>query len=208
MLAKLKTDIINPLAVHDTLREKNVVIFSPPEFSRIFKVPMRNTRHFLEAYTKRGLLVRLRKGMYALKEMIPNEEVIANALYQPSYISLEYALSRFGIIPEMPYTVTSVTTKITALFTTLGRDFSYQKIKRGAFTGYAPEKVGNNTIFIATPEKALVDYLYFVSLGKRTLNDRFSIDRLEHKKIMSYGKLYGRHGLDVLITAVLSHKKL
>ncbi len=207
MLAKFKTNIISPLAVHDTLREKKVAIFSPGEFSRIFKIPMRNTRYFLETYTKRGLLVRLRKGQYVLKEMIPNEEVIANALYQPSYVSLEYALSRFGIIPEMPYTVTSVTTKITATFTALGRDFSYQKIKKSAFTGYVPEKVGNNTIFIATPEKALADYLYFVSLGKTTLNDRLSIDRLEHKKIISYGKLYGRPGLDALIIDVLSHKK-
>ncbi|TSC74817.1 MAG: hypothetical protein G01um101433_991 [Parcubacteria group bacterium Gr01-1014_33] len=208
MLAKLKTSIISPLAVHDILQEKKVALFSPTEFSRIFKVPMRNTRYFLEAYTKRGLLVRLRKGLYALKELIPNEEVIANALYQPSYISLEYALSRSGIIPEMPYTITSVTTKITATFTALGRDFSYQKIKKVAFTGYVPEKVGNHTIFIAAPEKALVDYLYFVSLGKKTLNERLLIDRLERKKIRSYGKLYARPRLDMLITDVFANKKL
>lgn len=208
MLAKRKTNIINPLVVHDTLREKKVTLFTPDEFSRVFKIPVRNTRYFLEAYTKRGLLVRLRKGLYVLKEMIPNEEIIANALYQPSYISLDYALSRYGIIPEMPYTVTSVTTKITATFTVLGRDFSYQKIKKAAFTGYVPGKVGGHTIFIATPEKALVDYLYFVSLGKKTLSDRLSIDRLDQKKIKSYGKRYGRSRLDTLIAALLTHKKL
>jgi predicted transcriptional regulator of viral defense system len=207
MLAKLKTSIISPLTVHDTLQEKRVTLFTPNEFSRVFKVPMRKTRYFLEMYTKRGLLVRLRNGLYALKEMVPNEEVIANALYQPSYISLEYALSRYGIIPEMPYTITSVTPKITATFTARGKDFSYQKIKKNAFTGYVPEKVGDHTIFIATPEKALVDYLYFVSLGKRTLNDRFSIGRLDHKKIMLYGKRYARPQLDALITAVLTPKK-
>lgn len=207
MLAKLKTNIINPLVVHDTLQEKKVILFSPAEFSRVFKVPARNTRYFLESYTKRGLLVRLRKGLYALKETTPNEEVIANALYQPSYISLEYALSRFGIIPEMPYTITSVTTKTTATFTALGRDFSYQKIKKAAFTGYGPEKVGRHTIFIATPEKALVDYLYFVSLGKKSLNDRLSIARLDRKKIRRYGKYYARPRLDALIAAALAPKK-
>lgn len=207
MLAKLKTSILNPLVVHDTLQEKKVTLFTPDEFSRVFKVPVRNTRYFLEAYTKREFLVRLRKGLYVLKEMIPNEEVIANALYQPSYISLEYALSRYGVIPEMPYTVTSVTPKITATFTVLGRDFSYQKIKKAAFTGYVPEKVGGHTIFIATPEKALVDYLYFVSLGKKTLNDRLSIDRLDQKKIKSYGIHYARRRLDALITAALTREK-
>lgn len=207
MLAKHKTRILDPLAVHDILQEKGVNLFTRDELGRILKTSSRNTRHFLEAYTKRGLLVRLRKGLYALKEMIPNEEVIANALYQPSYISLEYALSRYGIIPEMPYTITSVTTKITATFTVLGRDFSYQKIKKSAYTGYVPEKVGRHTIFIASPEKAFVDYLYFVSLGKKTLNDRLSFDRLDAKKIKSYEKLYHRPRLTVLINNVLTHKK-
>jgi len=208
MLAKLKTRTTDPLVVHDALREKRVDLFTTHDFGRILKVSPRNARHFLAAYTKRGLLVRLRKGLYALKELIPNEEVVANALYQPSYISLEYALSRYGIIPEMPYTITSVTTKITAIFTVLGRDFSYQKIKKSAYTGYIPEKVGRHTAFIATPEKALTDYLYFVSLGKKIMNDRLSIDRLDHKKIRAYGKRYARPRLDALITAILTHKKL
>lgn len=207
MLAKRKTRILDPLAVHDILQEKGAHLFTRPELGRILKTSPRNTRHFLEAYTKRGLLARLRKGLYALKEMIPNEEVIANALYQPSYISLEYALSRYGIIPEMPYTITSVTTKITATFTALGRDFSYQKIKKSAYTGYVPEKVGRHTIFIASPEKALVDYLYFVSLGKKTLNNRLSFDRLNKKKIKLYGNLYHRPRLTALINDILTHKK-
>ncbi|MBI2459368.1 MAG: hypothetical protein HYV53_02320 [Parcubacteria group bacterium] len=207
MLTKHKTSNISPLVVHDTLQKKKITLFTPDEFSRVFKSPARQSRYFLETYTKHGLLVRLRKGLYALKEMIPNEEVIANALYQPSYISLEYALSRYGIIPEMPYTITSVTTKITTVFTALGRDFSYQKIKKSAYTGYIPEEVGRRTIFIATPEKALVDYLYFVSLGKKTVNNRLSFDRLDVKKIRAYGKLYNRPRLDALINDVLANKK-
>ncbi len=207
MSLKLKTRIPTPLVVHDALQEKKVNLFTPEELSRILKVSPRSTQHFVEAYTKRGLLVRLRKGLYALKEMIPNEEVIANALYQPSYISLEYALSRYGIIPEMPYTITSVTTKATATFTAVGREFSYQKIKKSAYTGYVPEKVGRHTAFIAAPEKALIDYLYFVSLGRKTLNDRMSLERLDQKKIRAYGKLYRRPRLDRIVDDVLTHKK-
>lgn len=207
MSLKLKTRIPSPLAVHDALQEKKVNLFTPEELSRILKASPRSTQHFVEAYTKRGLLVRLRKGLYALKEMLPNEEVIANALYQPSYISLEYALARYGIIPEMPYTITSVTTKATATFTAVGREFSYQKIKKMAYTGYVPEKVGRHAMFIAAPEKALIDYLYFVSLGRKTFNDRMSLDRLDRKKIKAYGKLYHRPRLDRLVDNVLIRKK-
>jgi predicted transcriptional regulator of viral defense system len=207
MLAKRKIRLSDPLVVRDILQEKKVGLFTPADLSRILNVSPRNTRYFLNAYTKRGLLVRLRKGLYGLKELMPNEEVIANALYQPSYISLEYALSRYGIIPEMPYTITSVTIKVTATFTAIGREFSYQKIKKSAYTGYIPEKIGAHIAFIAEPEKAFIDYLYFVSLGKKTLNDRLSYERLDYKKVRSFGRLYQRSHLDRLIDDVLTHKK-
>ena len=206
MLSLSKSKFIPPLAVHDALHEKGVALFTPQEFSRIFKVSSRQTRYFLEAYTKRGLLVRLKQGLYALKEMLPNEEVVANALYKPSYISLEYALARYGVIPEMPYTITSVTTRATASFSVRDKEFSYKKIKREAFTGYRPERIGEQTIFIADPEKALADYLYFVSLGKKTLNDRLMLRRLEHKKILSYAKLFGREGLNELVKDIIKIK--
>ena len=206
MLSLSKPKFIPPLAVHDVLHEKGVALFTPQEFSRIFRASPRQTRYFLEAYTKRGLLSRLKKGLYALKELVPNEEVIANALYKPSYISLEYALARYGIIPEMPYTITSITTRATASFSVRDKEFSYRKIKQKAFTGYGPERAGEHTIFIADPEKALVDYLYFVSLGKKTLNDRLMLSRLKRKKILSYANLFGREGLTELVKDILKTK--
>ena len=206
MLSLSKSKFISPLAVHDALREKKVALFTPQEFNWIFKSSPRQTRYFLEAYTKRNFLIRLKKGLYALKEMVPSEEVIAGAIYRPSYISLEYALARYGIIPEMPYTITSVTTRATASFLVRGKNFSYKKIKREAFTGYVPERIDGQTIFMADPEKALVDYLYFVSLGKKTMNDRMMLSRLERKKLISYGRLFGREGLNKLVKDVLEMK--
>lgn len=190
---------IQPFLVADTLREKGVVIFTPREFSRLFKTSARQTRYFLETYAKRGFLVRLKKDYYALKMKLPGEEVIANTLYRPSYISLEYALSRFGIIPESAYSITSVTTKATVSFFVLGREFSYHKIKKSAYTGYAPEEVDGKTVFIAEPEKALADYLYFVLLGKKTLNDRLDCSRLDKKKTIFYGSLFRRKNMANLI---------
>lgn len=201
-MLSLSKQKIQPLAVADILQEKGIAVFTPQEFSRFFKTSPRQTRYFLEAYTKRSFLVRLKKNLYALKTKLPSEEIIANALYKPSYLSLEYVLSRHGIIPESTYSITSITTRATADFSVLGKEFLYRKIKKAAYIGYVPEKIDGKTIFIAEPEKALTDYLYFVSLGRKTLNNRIDVRRLNKKKALVYAKLYQRKNLKELIEQV------
>lgn len=201
-MLSLSKQKIQPLAVADMLQEKGVLIFTPQEFSRFFKTSPRQTRYFLEAYTKRAFLIRLKNNLYALKMKVPNEEVIANALYKPSYLSLEYVLSRYGIIPESTYSITSITTRSTIDFFVMGKEFLYRKIKKEAYTGYMPEKIDGKTVFIADPEKALIDYLYFVSLGRKTLNSRIDISRLSKKKALAYVKLYKRKNLKELVEQV------
>lgn len=203
-MLSLSKQKIQPLAVSDVLREKGIVIFTAQEFSRLFGASNRQTRYFLETYTKRAFLVRLKKDFYALKANVPNEEVIASVLYRPSYISLEYALSRYGIIPESSYAITSITTKATATFSVLEKDFVYRRIKKEAYTGYAPEKVNGKIVFMAEPEKALADYLYFISLGRKTLNDRIDCSRLDKKKALHYGELFQRKKISTLIEQVFS----
>jgi predicted transcriptional regulator of viral defense system len=193
---------IQPLAVAEALQEKGIGIFTQQEFSRFFKTSPRQTRYFLETYAKRSFLTRLKKNLYALKTKLPSEEIVAGALYKPSYLSLEYVLSRYGIIPESTYSITSVTTKATATFSVLGKEFLYRKIKKAAYTGYLPEKIDGKTIFIAEPEKALIDYLYFVSLGRKTLNNRLDVSRLNKKKALDYAKLYQRKALKELVDQV------
>lgn len=195
MSTLLNLKSFRPVAIQEKIRDLGITIFTPGEFRRFFGMSSHNTKYLLETYAKRGILVRLKRGLYALKSNLPNEEIIANTLYKPSYISLEYALSSYGIIPEMPYVVTSVTTKATTSFTTQGREFSYTKIKSKAFTGYTVDKAAGRTFFIAEPEKALVDYLYFVSLGKKSQNDRLDISKLMKKKVRDYAMLFDRAGL-------------
>ena len=61
----------------------------------------------------------------------PAEEAeIANRLYQPSYLSFEYALAFYNLLPEMPYGVTSATTKPTRNFIINGLGFNYLTIKK------------------------------------------------------------------------------
>lgn len=198
----MKQSKLQLVDVEDRLSKAGMALFTPQDFSRFFGSSSTRTKYFLETYTKRGLFVRLKQGLYGLRRHLPREEEIANLLYRPSYISFEYALARHNIMPEMVYTITSATTKPTRTFTVGEKTFAYFKIKRVAYTGYAPVKLGNRTVLLAEPEKALVDYLYFVALGRKSLSDRLNISNLDRKKITKYARLYGHPRLMSLIATL------
>ena len=101
------------------------LIFTPREFKGIFGVKENTASLFIGRNLKSGLFVKLRNGFYAIKDSAPSLYLIANKLYQPSYVSLEKALSHYGIIPETVYAITSVTTKPTREFKSSKGVFSY-----------------------------------------------------------------------------------
>jgi predicted transcriptional regulator of viral defense system len=195
--------ILKPLSVREELLQRGVGIFTPQDFQRIFCANRLRTKYFLEEYTRGGLFLRLKNGLYALKTDPPPEEETANRLYRPSYLSFEYALATYNILPEMPYSVTSATTKPTRTFAVGERTFSYLTIKRSAFAGYMPARRSSRTVLIADAEKALVDYLYFVSLGRKPRNDRLDPAGLDRQKALGYSALYQRAGLDRLVRETL-----
>src|SRR3990167_4814510 len=140
--------LMKPIVVREELKKRNIKIFTPDIFSRTFQISSYKTKYFLERQAKDGFLLRLKKGLYTLKTDLPSEEEMANALYQPSYISFEYALAYYNILPEMPYTITSATTKPTRLFTTQSTVYSYRTIKLSAYTGYFLEKKDKKSFLI------------------------------------------------------------
>lgn len=108
----------------------------------------------LHQWVQSGDLVALRRGLYVFSDRDLDKVEIARALYSPCYISLEYALNMYGLIPDVPFSMTLVTPKGTRTFDTPYGRFVYRKIKQEAFFGFDPETL------IAEKEKALVDYLY------------------------------------------------
>jgi len=191
--------LVKPLTVRKELLLRGLKIFTLEDFERIFATKSHQTKYFLEEQVDEGFLVRIKKGLYTLKTDIPSEEEIANALYKPSYISFEYALAYYNRIPEMPTHITSATTKPTRLFTTNDRSYSYTTIKREAYTGYSLVKTGNKAFLIADVEKAIADYLYYVTIGKRVYNDRFVVSNINKEKLLMYVSLFQRESLAELV---------
>ncbi len=138
----------------------------------------------LTRWVKRGYLLKLKNGIYAFSkdyDKIKGEEV-ASALYQPSYLSLESALSSYGFIPEMVYSYTSVTAKINRTFDNKFGHFIYRHVKSELFWGYREVKTDAGRYLIAEPEKAVLDYLYLnlskINSESDFKNLRFNEDRL------------------------------
>ncbi len=174
----------------DSLRDLR--IFSPQEFQRLLQISPARAKYFLETYCKKGWFVRLKKGLYASKDNFPSQAEIANRLYQPSYISFEYALQIHGLIPESTYTITSATPKPTRVFVVDGVSYSFCSLNKNLFNGYFPFKQNGVSVLLAEPEKALSDYLYLVTLGKKAPLERLNLDKLDKTKMLIYEKIFNR----------------
>lgn len=191
--------LLKPINIREVLVRRSLRIVTRKEFERIFNLSPHSAKYYLETYARDGFLYRLKRGIYMLNVDRPIEEEIANAMYKPSYISFEYALAYYSLLPEMPYVVTSATTKVTRLIVAAEKSYSYRTIKREAFTGYSMVRQNGGSFMIAEKEKAVVDYLYFVTLHKASHNDRLveNIRNAIHRK-----------NSDLNLERILSHTKL
>lgn len=190
---------------------KNKVQHLPLVLSRDlvrFRKDKQSIRNQLCRWQKKALIIKLKKGIYILNEgdrkITPCRQFIANQLCVPSYISMEFALNFYGLIPERVTVVTSVTTRKTAQFTNELGDFVYQRIKPAAFRGFKSVKAdGGLDFFIAVPEKAIVDFLYLNSSAFKgdahifESSYRFqNIEELSIEKIKEFAKLFGNNKLN------------
>jgi predicted transcriptional regulator of viral defense system len=114
---------------------------------------------------RKGSIVRVKKGLYIFGDQYRrrpfSREILANLIYGPSYISLDYALQYYGLIPERVEAVTSVTTGRSRRFSTPVGLFTYRAIPLEAFrVGMDRIEIGNGRAFLmSTPAKALADKL-------------------------------------------------
>jgi len=117
-------------------------------------------RRRLSEWQGKGYIKKIIKGYYIFSD-IPLDEsrlyAIANRIYRPSYISLESALSHYGLIPESVYAVTSVATRRTNSFATPISRFLYRSVKPELFFGYI---LWPGQVKMASVAKAVLDFCY------------------------------------------------
>ena len=113
---------------------------------------------------KEGRIIRLKRGMYVVN---PNESgkllslgLIGNVLYGPSYVSMLTALREYGLIPARVEVVESMTTHLTVSFENPVGRFEYHHCTKDYYSiGITQREEEGISYLIATPEKALCDYI-------------------------------------------------
>lgn len=195
--------LVNQTIFAAKIKEKKLYIFNPSNICSLFGVSAVAASALLHRYKKRGFILQIKRGLYVFPDILPPDVYIANKLYSPSYVSLEFALSYHGVIPETVYEITSVTTKATRRFEILGKAFSYRKIKRTAYTGYEIQKQQGLTFNIADAEKAFVDVNYLRLMNRQGPISRFNKEKIDSKKAIKYALLFGNKKLTDIIKAIL-----
>ena len=155
----------------------------------------------LTRWSQKGYIIKLKNGIYAFSKDYEriNANEVASLIYQPSYLSLESALSFYGFIPEIVYASVSVTGKTNRKFTNKFGNFIYRHIKSELFWGYREVKTESWWYLIAEPEKAVLDYLYLnlakINNSTDFENVRFNYDMLEKtldkEKFIRYLQAFG-----------------
>ena len=187
--------------VYRTLEKNRYYVFSIEDLLLFYpRETKENLKKLVYRWKKKGWVQSLKRGLYELaypRDFRIPDIYVANKLYHPSYVSLETALSHYSIIPEISMAVISITTKPTRRFKNMHGLFVYHTIQSEAFTGYYVEKQRGFEFFIAEPEKALVDFLYFRAFRRNKEFDYSEerldtslIRRLNKRKLNKYAKLY------------------
>jgi len=114
---------------------------------------------------KNGNLIRLKRGLYAVSPEVSGQtislELIANHLYGPSYVSMEFALRYYGLIPERVFEVKSMTSKRSRQFVNDLATFTYIETTADYFPIGIRQVSATQTFLIASPEKALCDLIAY-----------------------------------------------
>lgn len=166
---------------------------------------------------KSGVIVRVKKGLYVFGAEYAQApiciELLANLIYGPSCISLEYALSYHGLIPERVMTLTCITPKKNKYFCTPMGDFSYRHLHPSKYP-HGVDQVWldrDHPVLMATPEKALCDYTTLnetlidsPAAARQFLEDdlRIDVSRLDKNAVADLNRHYSSPVIAHLVEAL------
>ena len=161
--------------------------FGYEEISRVLGISLASARVSASRYVRQGLLVRVKRNMYMLREVWnaasrAEKFLLVNMGQTPSYISLMTALDYYEITTQVQRDFfESVAVKRTKEIQVDGSVFRYSKIASNLYFGFKKEK----GFFIATPEKAIVDAFYLMSYGRYALDiSALNSGKLDGDKIL------------------------
>lgn len=187
------------------LKSIGELYFGYEDLVKVLGIRTASARVAASRYVKKGLLVRLKRNMYVLREAWDaagrkEKFLLANLGQTPSYISLMTALDYYEMTTQMQRgLIESLSVKRTKEINLNGSVFKYTKVGTDLYFGFKRE----NGFFIAEPEKALLDAFYLMSYGRYALDisaldtkkiDNATIERLSRKFPLKTRNMLKKHG--------------
>lgn len=161
--------------------------FSISSLQAMFNITRESARTTASRLVKSGILIRLQRDLYTLVNRKYSLFSLANALYQPSIISLETALNYWGLIVQVPQIIFSIGQ---ASYQCLADNaqFVYRRMHPNLFR-FGQIKVED--FFIVEPEKALLDTLYMKSKGlAELLPEDVDLAKIDAELLEYYSRFY------------------
>jgi predicted transcriptional regulator of viral defense system len=179
--------------------------FSPEDVAEALDTKPASAKVLCTRYAKRGIFIRLKRNFYLLAQRwqnMPQEDFmkIANLLQVPSYISFMSALSYYQVTTQVQRDFwESAAVKRSIKFDIKGVSFNFYKLKKQFYFDF----VKQGDIFIATPEKALVDAIYLYSFGKYKFDiSSLDLGKLDKKKIKRIIRVYPEKTKNIIMKMV------
>jgi predicted transcriptional regulator of viral defense system len=142
-----------------SLKKLNIPVFRTADVIAYLNIEKDHASKLLVRLQDSGHIIRIKRGLWVFPEgldpLILPEYLTAPF---PSYISMQSALYYHGMISQIPTVTYAVSLARTHIFKTLLGIFSIHHVAPSFFFGY--EQVGKYGVKMATPEKALLDFLY------------------------------------------------
>lgn len=171
----------------EVLRSKDLVLFTYQDLHQLFpSITKSGLSAAIKRLIKSKTITRIEKARFQF--LLPIQPVheyqLANFIYQPSYVSLETALSFYGIIDQFTYQITSITTNKATVKQYLKKEYSYAHLEPKYFTDYSLQ----DGYLIATANKALFDFFYLSYRGFRSRQNLglINLNKTQKHQFFSY----------------------
>ncbi len=157
---------MNLMEAYSCLRSLQIPVLYTQDVSAYLGIDIKYANKILARLAKLKQIIHLYKGKWIFPDTDPFSlpEILTSPF--PAYISLQTALYFHGMISQIPSMIYAVSVARTRVYKTVISEISIHHVKPEFFFGYEEKK--NGLIKIATPEKALIDFLY-LSPGKSRL---------------------------------------
>ena len=171
---------------------KTRAIIQAQDYARKYKLSIRSVHAALKRQETKGLVERVSNKIYInklAKEF--SQRDLLSVLRPDSYVSLESALSEYGVTSQIPRVLTCVSPKYVRNIKSQTVNISFRKLKRDLFWGFSQKKTRYGTYNLAAPEKALLDWIYFRRTENLPLDvDEFVLSELDRTQLLEYAKRY------------------